>query len=173
LWLNSPDLDAFSFFYQLRDTTTDENGPGSLNTVDIFAASTAGGNVAPIATIAGANTTFVNFISSVTVDASNNVYVTEITGANEVLKFNAGSTGNVAPNGTITTGLNTPHGIVVDASGNIYVSNKDGNTITVYSSNGTLIQTISGASTLMNAPYELALWPVTGSAMGKGFFFAP
>jgi hypothetical protein len=22
LWLNSPDLDAFSFFYQLRDTTS-------------------------------------------------------------------------------------------------------------------------------------------------------
>jgi hypothetical protein len=25
LWLNSPDLDAFSFFYQLRDTTCKAN----------------------------------------------------------------------------------------------------------------------------------------------------
>jgi hypothetical protein len=26
LWLNSPDLDAFSFFYQLRDTTWNVRG---------------------------------------------------------------------------------------------------------------------------------------------------
>jgi DNA-binding beta-propeller fold protein YncE len=77
------------------------------------------------------------------------------TGNNRALHL--GSGGNVM--GTIGS-LNGPRGIAVDASNNVYIANGTGNTVTKYSSAGTLLTTLatSGAgATNVKGPYGLQL----------------
>ncbi len=139
---------------------------------------TSYGNVAPIVTIQGTNSsnqTGFEFPSGLALDSSNNIYVTNdgsvSGGADSVTIYAAGSHGNVAPMATISgplTQLNLPSGIAVDSSGNIYVANdgSDGgniDSITVYppGSNGNVAPTfsISGDSTGLSQPAGVALLP--------------
>src|ERR1700678_4000818 len=87
--------------------------------------SAATGNVAPTATLAGANTTIDN-AQGVAVDTAGNIYVSSsgLNGPPAILKFSAGSTGNVAPVLAITGGPNSMENIGnlrVDSTGNLYV----------------------------------------------------
>jgi hypothetical protein len=82
------------------------------------------GNVAPIATIAGENTSIDN-ADGVTIDKTGRIYVSN-SGGNSILIFAAGSNGNVAP-GTIISGANTqlksPAWVTLDSAQNLYVAN--------------------------------------------------
>jgi hypothetical protein len=101
--------------------------PGSIEIFN-FAAT---GNVAPTAILAGVNTTIDN-AQGVAVDTAGNIYVSS-SGLNNpptILKFSAGSTGNVAPVETITGDPNSMESVGnlrVDSAGNLYVL--DGSTI--------------------------------------------
>ena len=79
------------------------------------------GNVAPSASIIGANTLLVD-PDAIAVDSNGLVYVIN-DGASNIMIFNA--TGNVAPSAQITgaaTGLGPSEGVGVDAAGNIYAT---------------------------------------------------
>jgi hypothetical protein len=87
-------------------------------------------------------------------------------GAEGLLKFAPGSTGNVAPVVNITgaaTGLSGPSGVGFDRHGNLYTANFNGSTITAYgpnaTGNATPALTISGANTTLNQPIGLAVRP--------------
>jgi len=142
--------------------TISATGTGGGTGVSIFpAGSNATG--APKAIISGASTEL-NEPSGVAVDASGNIYVTDIS-STKVLIYTPGSNGDVLPKAVIdgsNTGLTTPRGIAVDRKGKIYVTNYDGFTgITIYpagsSGNVTPIATISGDATGLNFPVGIAL----------------
>ena len=132
---------------------------------------TASGNVAPDASITGANTEL-NDVLNIAFDSHGNIYVVN-DGAGlpggYVTVYAAGSSGNAAPTGTIptggiigsNTGLNGPSGIALGPDDKIYVTNSNGNTITVYSpgasGNVTPLATISGAATGLNDPLAIAV----------------
>ncbi len=113
------------------------------------------GNVAPIATIIGADTGLDN-PSGIAVDSSGKIYVANRGGGrtseSSITVYAAGSNGNVKPIATIAgsdTGLDDPC-IAVDSSGKIYAGNAS-DSITVYpaGSNGNVkpIATIAGPDT--------------------------
>src|SRR5208283_1422082 len=84
-------------------------------------------NEAPLASIVGSNTE-VGLPSGVTLDPSNNIYVSNGTGV-VIFPPLGGSTGtlNEKPTATISgsnTGLTMPDGIALDSSNNIYVADK-------------------------------------------------
>jgi hypothetical protein len=108
---------------------TPPTGPGSV----LIFNSSATGNVAPTATLAGPNTTIYN-IRGVAVDSSGNIYVASLaeapapnpalSGTPSILEFSPGSTGNVAPIRTISgsaTTMGEIGNISIDSDGNIYV----------------------------------------------------
>jgi secreted PhoX family phosphatase len=152
-------------------------GPDAAGSVTIYRAYTSG-DPAPAQEISGNSSgdqTGFNNPSSIAVDSSNNIYVTNdgstSDGADSVTIYAASSNGNVAPTTTISgsnTELNLPNGIVIDSNGLIYVAN-DGSvnggidTITVYSpgSSGNVapITTISGTLTWLGQPSGLAVGP--------------
>jgi len=85
-------------------------------------------------------------------------------GANSVVVYAPGATGNVAPTITIaggSTGLNQPQGIGRDAAGNLYVANSGSNAITVFaagaSGNATPSRIIAGSNTLLSGLQGLAV----------------
>lgn len=96
----------------------------------------------------------------IALDTSNNIYVTDHE-TSQWYKWDAGdcitanSPCNVAPDLTVSAG-SQPEGITVDSSGHVYVVNTGDNSITVYDSTGTPIQTISGGSTTLSGPAFLA-----------------
>ena len=110
------------------------SGPNiSPGSIQIFN-SAATGNVAPTATLTGANTTVDN-AQGVAVDTAGNIYVSSsgLNGPPSILKFSAGSTGNVAPVQAITGGPNPMEdlgNLRVDSTGNLYVV--DGSTILIF-----------------------------------------
>ena len=101
------------------------SGPNiSPGSIQIFN-SAATGNVAPTATLAGANTTIDN-AQGVAVDTSGNIYVSSsgLNGPATILKFSAGSSGNVAPVQAITgdpNSMGSVGNLRVDSTGNLYV----------------------------------------------------
>lgn len=113
------------------------------------------GNVAPIATIIGADTGLDN-PSGIAVDSSGKIYVANrgggLSSASSITVYAAGSNGNVKPIATIAgpnTALDDPC-IAVDSSGKIYAGNAS-DSITVYpagsSGNVKPIATITGPDT--------------------------
>jgi Beta-propeller repeat len=101
------------------------SGPNiSPGSIEIFS-SAATGNVAPTATLAGANTTIDN-AQGVAVDTAGNIYVSSsgLNGPATILKFSAGSSGNVAPVQAITgdpNSMGSVGNLRVDSTGNLYV----------------------------------------------------
>ncbi|MGO9508251.1 MAG: choice-of-anchor D domain-containing protein [Mycobacterium sp.] len=87
------------------------------------------------------------------------LYVTD-GNTNAVTAYPAASTGDNAPNATIT-GLNSPQGVAQDSSGNIYVANDSPPSVVVYpaGSNGdaTPSAIISGGSTGLSTPLGIAV----------------
>jgi sugar lactone lactonase YvrE len=144
-----------------------DTGLGSPPTpaVRVFAAN-ANGNVAPIATIAGAGTGIVH-PNGVALDSGGNIYISE---PSSILVFAPGSNGNVAPIRTIggsKTLLNEATGLAFDASSNLYVSNIDEDIITVYgvgtNGNAKPIRTIVGAKTHLGDPLGVAVDAASGN----------
>jgi 6-phosphogluconolactonase (cycloisomerase 2 family) len=84
----------------------------------------ASGNVAPLTTIAGANTGL-SFPSYITLDAVHHIFVTNVT-ANSVTEYLSTANGDSTPIATIQgafTQLSSPQGIALDSGGRIYVAN--------------------------------------------------
>ena len=134
------------------------------NPVEVFAPG-ACGNVAPIRTIAGSNTTL-GLVDGLGVDATGTLYVDNFE-AGSIAVFAPGANGNVAPIRTIAgsnTGLSSPDDIVVGFKGELYVSNGFGsgvNSVTVFapgaSGNVAPIQDITGSNTTFGNPDDLAV----------------
>lgn len=143
-------------------------GGRGTGSVSVYAAR-SNGNVAPIATIVGADTGLDN-PSGIAIDSGGKIYVANRgggrTSTSSVTVYPAGSNGNVKPIAIITghdTGLDDPC-IAVDSSGKIYAGNAN-DSITVYStgSNGDVkpIATIKGPTkgdkTGLSQPNGIAL----------------
>ena len=155
-------LDANANIYVVNSPDT------AAYSVTVFAAG-SNGNVAPSATIAGANTEL-SFPRGIALDSNGNIYVANSTGGlgkiGSVTIYPAGSNGDVTPSatifGSINTELNEPDGIAVDSHGNIYVSNAGApGAVTVYTagSNGDVapIVSIGGPDTKIGGPVGVAI----------------
>jgi hypothetical protein len=153
-------VDASGNIFVADPTGGDGNGA-----IDEFSAS-QNGNVTPVFQITGPGTGLAQPYG-VAVDAGDNIYVANDTGAPtnpgnpSVEVFLKGST---VPARTITgsaTGLNVPLSAAVDAPGNMYVVNVNGNSVTVYGSTQTgnvaPIRTIAGPATIISIPQGVAL----------------
>jgi hypothetical protein len=137
------------------------------NSINIFAPN-AKGNVAPTAVISGSYTGL-NSPAGVAVDPINgNLYVANRTNGtrtnSSITIYAPGSTGNVAPIGTISgpsTGLGVPEELVTDASGNIYVPNPYPPSIYVFAAGSVgdvaPTQTVSGYDAELDYPTQVAL----------------
>ncbi len=141
----------------------------STESITVYAAG-ANGNVAPIRTIAGANTALFD-PTGVAVDSQGDAYVSNIGSYNDsippsVTVYPANANGNVAPIRTIAgsnTGLGLPWGLTLDAAQNIYVSNATdpSASVTVYSAgssgNVSPVSTITGSQTGLDYPRGIAV----------------
>src|ERR1700722_15473023 len=121
-----------------------------------------GAAAVPIRTISGAST-LLTTPQFLTVDAAGDLYVAQ--GSGDVLEFNAGASGNVAPVRTVkgffgkNTGVGFVLGMGVDLGGNLYLMNGAAgnaiNNILVFSptQSGDVapIRTIAGSATLLAA----------------------
>jgi hypothetical protein len=121
-----------------------------------------GAGAVPIRTISGAST-LLTTPQFLTVDAAGDLYVAQ--GSGDVLEFNAGASGNVAPVRTVkgffgkNTGVGFVLGMGVDLGGNLYLMNAAAgnaiNNILVFSptQSGDVapIRTIAGSATLLAA----------------------
>jgi len=132
--------------------------------VEVFAPP-ANGNVAPIRTIAGANTGITG-PSNLFIDAQNTLYIANcgacsgFSGAEAVLEFAAGASGNVAPIREITgsnTGFSATTAVALDGAGNMLVADSSGNpSIFVFpaaaTGNVAPSGSINGSNTGLNEP---------------------
>jgi len=148
------------------------DGPYGNGIIDIFPVS-ANGNFSPgVNTIGGSNTGLL-YPRDIAVGPTGKIYVANSNrgGDDRVTVYSAGSSGNATPIQTISgtnTGLSGILGIALDAAGDIYVSSSSVNgpgalSINVFASNAngnaTPLRTISGASTGISDPYQLATGP--------------
>lgn len=123
-------------------------------------AADANGNVAPIATISGATTTLVS-PSSLALDSSDNIYVidNDAASAPSIIKFTAGSNGDVAPATIITDStatLTVPYCVRLDSDNNIWVS--DDNVNAVYEFPADAAGSTAPTTVLNNAALVTPLW---------------
>ena len=145
--MSSPYGIAFDASGNLYVSTNAASGgdtpPSQPSCINVFA-SGASGNVAPVRSICGTNTTITN-ASGIGIDSSGKLYVTDLM-TNRILIFAAGANGNVAPIATLAgphTSLGGPDDIAFDAAGNIYVSNSSSGgcgpngSITIYAAGAT------------------------------------
>ncbi|MGA9725823.1 MAG: NHL repeat-containing protein [Candidatus Binatus sp.] len=145
-----------------RNARHERYGPGSIT---VYPAR-SNGNVAPVATISGAETGL-SYPIGIALDSSRNIYVANGDNGYSITVYQAGSNGNAAPIAVISgdnTGIYYPRGIALDSSGNLYVSgyiNGVGYSINTYpaGSNGNVspAATIAGADTGLYAPVGIAL----------------
>lgn len=114
------------------------------------------GNVAPLATISGTNTTFeVNMPSGLAIDSSGAVWVSHSNISPAILEFAPGTTGNAPPENVIdgiSTGLADPAGISLDPLGDLFVTDKYHHDIAEWKTGNQAVGhspdvTISGADT--------------------------
>lgn len=142
---------------------------GTPGSITIYAAG-ATGDAAPKAIIAGAATGMHDPVG-LAVDSHGAIYVANAVTyksayrpyPGSILIFPPGSTGNVAPEVTITganTTLDYPQGLAVDSSGNIYVSSASGSDVSVFAAgsagNAAPILTLTSATGPL-FPYALVL----------------
>ncbi len=102
--------------------------------------------ITPVAT-----KTALNYPYGIAVDASSNIYVTNIFGGVNVYSKSYKLTG------TITTGINVPAAVGISFNGDIYVANDSGNNITIYNPSLTLVGTITDSS--LDNPFSLYIDP--------------
>jgi len=133
----------------------------NAGSVIAFAAN-ASGNVSPVVTIAGSNTTLTN-PDSIALDAVGNIYTANDSGTT-VAVFSPHANGNVAPKKTIggtKSHLGPTEGLLIDPSGNLWVTDFRDNAITEYAAgthgNVTPIDTISGSDTQLDTPTGMAM----------------
>ena len=135
--------------------------------IEVFDAGSMG-NVAPVGTIAGANT-LLSYPQALAVDSSSNIYVNYYSnGLSGVAMYPAGSSGNVSPASTLignASNLASPVGITLDGAGTVYVANEMGGpnhsgSVTIYpaGSSGDIapIATITSAFTGMQSVQSVA-----------------
>jgi hypothetical protein len=203
--IGSPALSAFLVLAVALDSHDNVFVLGASQASDAileFPAGSTGDSLTPSATIAGDSTGLIGAkvlngaLDEVTgpiamaFDSQDNLYVLvrkDNADNAEILKFAAGSNGNVAPVATIAgnmTGLYFPTGLTIDARGTIYVVNRGKSdypsgkvevppSVTVYakgsSGNSRPIATISGDATQLVLPGAITLdgkgdiWVSTGS----------
>ena len=141
------------------------------NGVNVYPAG-SNGNVAPAATITGADTGMVGPIG-IALDSSGSLYVLNSFGGTaqlgSVTIYPAGSSGDTAPNATLTSnfiGLGSAFGIAVDSTGTIYVPYDLGGvgehgSIAIYPAGGYAtgppIASIAGGSTGLDYPSRIAV----------------
>jgi|SRR5271166_1197661 len=139
-------------------------GGGSPHSITVYAAA-ATGNVAPIRTIMGANTGLTGVNGLALDNTGTNLYAANCgacfnsSGADGILIWPAGTTGNIAPSSSIAggnTALSGPVAITFDAAGDLLVANAGNNTVTTYapgaSGNVLPTATLGGPATGINSP---------------------
>jgi hypothetical protein len=106
-------------------------GAEGNNLIDVFPAGSTG-NIAPTATIIGADTGL-NAVRGLTFDPNGNLYALDDGGGpagnGSITVYASGSTGDAAPIDTITssfTAISSSTGIAIDSRGGIYLSNGAG-----------------------------------------------
>src|SRR5271163_319799 len=130
------------------------------------------GNVAPAATIAGADTGL-DDPSGIVLDSGGSLYVLNSYGgpadSGSVNVYRAGSSGDAVPFSTMTsnfTGLDFASGITVDSTGNIYVANhlgggEENGSIAIYPAGSYAtsppLATIAGSNTGLSNPFGIGL----------------
>jgi sugar lactone lactonase YvrE len=125
------------------------------------------GNVAPSATITGADTGLSDN-NGIALDSNGDLYVTNQTGGpiakGSVTIYAPGASGDAAPIDTITssfTGLSESQGIAVDPAGKIYVTNGTANSVEIFArgsyATGVPTSTIAGTETGLSFPTKIAL----------------
>jgi sugar lactone lactonase YvrE len=147
------------------------------NSVATFSFGQAGSLVSGVQNLGGVSASSLNKPFDVSVDAINNVYISD-TSNNRVLFYNAGSsqstrvygqtlfTTNIG--GTSSTGLFGPTSVALDNLGNVYISDSGNNRITIYSGTSTTSSKLIGqtsfstgscgvSSTLLCDPRGIAL----------------
>ena len=120
------------------------------------------GNVAPIATISGAQTGLAG-PRGIVIDGSGVIYVAN-SAAPSITEYAAGSTADAAPIVTIAgsnTGLSGPAGITLDGAGNVYVTNYSDDSVAEFAAGATgdvaPAAIISGPSTGLSSPASVAV----------------
>lgn len=134
-----------------------------VGSITVFPANWAGGDVAPLRTITGANTGLIGYDGPINVAIAPSGQIYAATSASGIVKFAANADGNAVPLDVITganTGFNQSMGVAFDSAGKLYVANGGDNTVRVFAAdaagNASPIRIIGGANTLLNVPYGLA-----------------
>jgi hypothetical protein len=142
------------------------------NAIEVFSAG-SNGNVAPSATIVGADTGL-NSVRATTLDADGDLYLANDGGGptdqGSITVYSPGASGDAAPINTITsgfTGISFATGIAMDSRGKIYVikdpggSNLTGGSVLIFPvgsyATGAPASVIEGADTGLNFPQKVAL----------------
>jgi hypothetical protein len=132
------------------------------NTSITVTPASAGGNAAPVRTVAGSNTQLSQNYD-IAVDGSGNTYVSNLRGG-AITVYAPGANGNVAPIRTLSgpaTGLSGALGLAIDDSGNLVEDNFFADTVNVFAPGATgnvaPIRTLSGSNTSLSAVYGITL----------------
>lgn len=168
---NMPGGGDSTFGVQTLSLLSQTGGPNLLyvsntcgnNAIETFPM-TATGNVAPMTTIAGANT-LLNQPFMLYAFGTTSIWAGDFS-ANAMVAFGAMASGNIAPAIDIAgsnLGAWHPAGVVRDSSGTTYVADYYGNRLVALaaSANGNAapLRTISGSVTGLDAPFGLTLDP--------------